>query len=85
LRPGLMGNLAPTSEATVPAQMQLSQPASQQPAHGPAVGTDPDHKQLAAFLKTEPYQSVRTAIAALSEADLHSLNDFTCRTCVRMQ
>jgi anti-sigma factor RsiW len=88
LRPGLMGNLTPASEATMPAQTQvtqLSQPASQQPAHGPAAATDPDHKQLAAFLKTEPYQSVRTAIAVLSEADSYALNDFTCRTCVRMQ
>ncbi len=88
LRPGLMGNLAPASEATVPAQIQatqLAQSVLQQPASAPAVAAEPNHKQLAAFLKTEPDQSVRTAIAVLSEADSQALNDFICRTCVRMQ
>lgn len=85
LRPGLMGTMAPASEATAPALAQPTQPAQQQPARAPSTVSSPSHEELAAFLKTEPYQSVRAAIAVLSDSELQGLNDLACRTCVRMQ
>lgn len=80
LRPAWVGNLAPSSEATTPT---LAQPAQKQSSSTAAF--DPDHRRLAAFLKTEPYQSVRSAIAMLADPDLHAIDQFTCPACARMQ
>jgi anti-sigma factor RsiW len=88
LRPALVGNLAPASEATVAVSTQATltrQAAQQEPAHVPLAPVNPDRRLLAAFLKTEPNQSVRSAIAMLTEPDWHGLDEFTCPTCARMQ
>ena len=81
LRPGLMGNLTPSSEAPATASLQ---PTQAQPVRNTAAASA-GHKQLVAFLKSEPTQSVQTAIAQLTDREFYGLNDFACRTCLRMQ
>ena len=85
LRPTLMGDLAPASEAPAPARTSPTVTTLLQPVRTQFTAADPDHKQLVAFLKSEPNQSVRTAISALLEADARALDDSACRFCLRMQ
>ena len=85
LRPALMGSFAPASEATAPARIQPTHAVPLQSMRSLARAADPDHKQLVAFLKSEPNQSVRAAISALLEAEARTLDDSACRFCLRMQ
>ena len=78
LRPEWTAKGVPTSEATAFVQTQPAPRAS-------AVLSEPTHRQLAALLKSEPKQSVQTAILVLFETDAPALDAFTCRQCPRIQ